>query len=263
MNGQKWKHWRGIGSGADSPLVVPTNASGNTVYSEADLVNLRQGDAVLDQTPEEARDLKQRFADMPLIEADSTQWFGEGKEMPAIPTKELDAEQKKLLRDSVQEWAKQHFGADTLVSNADRGWDVRITAKGIKDTLHHGFDSLLARSVPFIPQIIESGIHLDSIEKKPGLMSHIFANKIRLDGQDHVVGFVLREDGNGNRFYDHELTKIIDPDWLIPGRDTSEEALGHQTNRGDVMNILREHLGVNDGTGQVLFQSRRQQDGGV
>ena len=59
-------------------------------------------------------------------------------------------------------------------------------------------------------------------------MSHIFANKIRLDGQEHVVGFVLREDYNGNRFYGHELTKIIDPDWLIPGRDTSEEALGHR-----------------------------------
>ena len=54
MNGQKWKHWRGIGSGADSPLVVPTNASGNTVYSEADLVNLRQGDAVLYQPQADA-----------------------------------------------------------------------------------------------------------------------------------------------------------------------------------------------------------------
>ena len=54
MNGQKWKHWRGIGSGADSPLVVPTNALGNTVYSEADLVNLRQGDAVLDQPQADA-----------------------------------------------------------------------------------------------------------------------------------------------------------------------------------------------------------------
>ena len=199
-------------------------------------------------------ELASRFADMPMIEADSTQWFGEGKAMPAIPTEELDAGQKKQLRDSVQGWAKKYFGADTLVSNAERGWDVRITAKGIKDTLHHGFDPLLAKSVPFIPQIIEGGIFLDSIKKKSGLMSHIFANKIRLDGQDYVVGFVLREDKMGNRFYDHELTEIISPDWLKPGRDTSEEALGHQTNRGDVLNILRERLGVNDGTGRILFQ---------
>ena len=59
---------------------------------------------------------------------------------------------------------------------------------------------------------------LDSIEKKPGLMSRIFASKIRLDGQDHVVGSVLREDGNGNRFYDHELAKIINPDSLNADR---------------------------------------------
>lgn len=213
--------------------------------------------------------LPSRFADMPLIEADSTQWFGPGKA--------IDADSRNM-RKAVHDWARTAFPQGTTVANADTGWGVQVTPSGIKASLHHGYDELLARSVPFIPQIIESGIHLDSIEKKPGLMSHIFANKIRLDGQDYVVGFVLREDDNGNRFYDHELTEIISPDWLKPGRDTSEEALGHRTNRGipsdwlkpgpalqegnvvhrtnrgDVMNILRERLGVNDGTGQILFQ---------
>ena len=218
--------------------------------------------------------LPSRFADMPLIKADSTQWFGPGKA--------IDADSRNM-RKAVHDWARTAFPQGTTVANADTGWRVQVTPSGIKASLHHGYDELLARSVPFIPQIIEGGIHLDSIEKKPGLMSHIFANKIRLDGQDYVVGFVLREDRTGNRFYDHELTKIISPDWLVPGhpsnegpssegssghrtnrgispdwlkpgRDTSEEALGHRTNRGDVMNILRERLGVNDGTGQVLFR---------
>lgn len=214
--------------------------------------------------------LPSRFADMPLIEADSTQWFGPGKA--------IDADSRNM-RKAVHDWARTAFPQGTTVANADTGWGVQVTPSGIKASLHHGYDELLARSVPFIPQIIEGGIHLDSIEKKPGLMSHIFANKIRLDGQDYVVGFVLREDKMGNRFYDHELTEIINPDWLKPGRDTSEEALGHRTNRGispdslnadrfpdgsvvhaaranrgDVMNILRERLGVNDGTGQILFQ---------
>ena len=222
--------------------------------------------------------LPSRFADMPLIEADSTQWFGPGKA--------IDADSRNM-RKAVHDWARTAFPQGTTVANADTGWRVQVTPSGIKASLHHGYDELLARSVPFIPQIIEGGIHLDSIEKKPGLMSHIFANKIRLDGQDYVVGFVLREDRTGNRFYDHELTKIISPDWLVPGhpsnegpssegssghrtnrgispdwlkpgRDTSEEALGHRTNRGDVMNILRERLGVNDGTGQVLFRTAGQ-----
>lgn len=222
--------------------------------------------------------LPSRFADMPLIKADSTQWFGPGKA--------IDADSRNM-RKAVHDWARTAFPQGTTVANADTGWRVQVTPSGIKASLHHGYDELLARSVPFIPQIIEGGIHLDSIEKKPGLMSHIFANKIRLDGQDYVVGFVLREDRTGNRFYDHELTKIISPDWLVPGhpsnegpssegssghrtnrgispdwlkpgRDTSEEALGHRTNRGDVMNILRERLGVNDGTGQVLFRTAGQ-----
>ena len=34
--------------------------------------------------------------------------------------------------------------------------------------------------------------------------------------------FVLREDDNANRFYDHELAEISSPDWLIPGHPSNE-----------------------------------------
>lgn len=210
------------------------------------------------QTFSQQGTLPSRFADMPLIEADSTQWFGPGKAIDAASLTETP-EQAKTLREAVKAWARERFPKGTSTTNVDTGWDVQITPKGVRDSLSHGFDALLARSVPFIPQIIESGIHVDSIRKTPQLLSHIFAGKIRLDGQDYVVGFVLREDVNGNRFYDHELTKIISPDWLVPGHPSnegpsSEGSSGHRTNRGDVMNILRERLGVNDGTGQILFQ---------
>ncbi len=203
--------------------------------------------------------LPQRFAEMPGIEADSSQWFGEGKAI-ALPGKIETPEQRKALRGALKQWAKENFSRDTAVVNADTGWQVQVTPKGIEDSLSHGLDEPLARSVPFIPQIAESGIHVDSIRKTPQLISHLFANKIRLDGKDYVVGFVLREDVNGNRFYDHELTEIIDPDWLAPGHPSSEGpsgegSSGHRTNRGDVMNILRDRLGVNDGSGQVLFQA--------
>ncbi len=198
------------------------------------------------QTFSQQGTLPSRFADMPLIEADSTQWFGPGKA--------IDADSRNM-RKAVHDWARTAFPQGTTVANADTGWGVQVTPRGITKTLSHGYDELLACSVPFIPQIIESGIHLDSIEKKPGLMSHIFANKIRLDGQDYVVGFVLREDVNGNRFYDHELTKIISPDSLNADRFPDGSVVhAARANRGDVMNILRERLGVNDGTGQILFQ---------
>ena len=269
VNGQKMEPWLRA-AGAASPLgslkdVAATNTSDNRIYTDADLVNLREAQPALYQPSAETRDLKQRFAAMPLIEADSTQWFGPGRAIDAAPLTETP-EQAKTLREAVKVWARERFPNGTTTTNVDTGWDVQITPKGVRDSLSHGFDALLARSVPFIPQIIESGIHLDSIEKKPGLMSHIFANKIRLDGQDYVVGFVLREDGNGNRFYDHELTKIISSDQLVPGkqREATAELRTDQnlspgssellSNQGDVMNILRGRLGVNDGTGQVLFQ---------
>lgn len=286
VNGQKMEPWLRA-AGAASPLgslkdVAATNTSDNRIYTDADLVNLREAQPALYQPSAEARDLKQRFGAMPLIEADSTQWFGPGRAIDAAPLAETP-EQAKTLREAVKAWARERFPKGTTTRNVDTGWDVQITPKGVRDSLSHGFDALLARSVPFIPQIIESGIHVDSIRKTPQLLSHIFAGKIRLDGQDYVVGFVLREDVNGNRFYDHELTEIISPDWLVPGHPSNEGPsregssghrtnrgvpsdwlkpgpalqegnVVHQTNRGGVMNILRERLGVNDGTGQVLFQ---------
>ena len=227
---------------AETPDAISGQSGNNSI------VPLDPDDNPLFQSVRLGNPLASRFADMPMIDADSSAWFGEGKAIEA---------DKKKLRSNLKEWARKNFSKDTSVSNADTGWEVLVTPRSIEKSLSHGFDELLARSVPFIPQIIEGGIHIASIEKKPGLMSHIFANKIRLDGRDYVVGFVLREDVNGNRFYDHELTEIINPDSLnadrLPGKGSEVHAA--RANRGDVMNILRDKLGVNDGTGRVLFQS--------
>ena len=273
VNGQKLRRWQDS-SGVYFPFTPLHNAAGNKVVTEADLVKLREANPTLYQSasgpapfaaspdaflaPEgSGARLAERFAALRPIEADSAHWFGEGKALPPVGvTEEMDASAKKRLRDGIQQWAKGYFSDSPTVTNADRGWTVAITPKGIKDTLHHGFDETLARSVPFIPQIVESGIYLDTLEKKPGLMSHVFANRIRLDGKEYVVGFVLREDDNGNRFYDHELTQIIDPDWLKPGPALHEGNVVHQTNRGTVMEILRDRLGVKDGSGRVLFDEQ-------
>lgn len=192
--------------------------------------------------------LPDRFASLPSVQAEGVDTFGQLTEAHMETP-----ESRKALRTSVKEWARKNFTIDTQIANTETGWNVFVTPSGIDHTLSHGFDVLLAKSVPSIPQLVKTGMFLTSIEKKPGLMSHFFANKLRLDGQDYVVGFVLREDGNGNRFYDHEMTEIINPERLVPGKQQSSVA-EHRTNRGDVINILREHLGVNDGTAKVLFQ---------
>ena len=282
VNGQKLRRWQ-VSAGVQFPFTPLHNAAGNKVVTEADLVKLREANPTLYQAasgsapfaaspdaflaPEgSGARLAERFAALRPIEADSAHWFGEGKALPPVGvTEEMDASAKKRLRDGIQQWAKGYFSDSPTVTNADRGWTVAITPKGIKDTLHHGFDETLARSVPFIPQIVESGIYLDTLEKKPGLVSHVFANRIRLDGKEYVVGFVLREDGNGNRFYDHELTQVISPDQLKPGKrreaaaelqtdQGSPQTVDLPVNRGDVMEILRDRLGVKDGSGRVVFQ---------
>lgn len=190
--------------------------------------------------------LAARFASMPLIEADSSLWFGPGKAVDA---------NKRNMRKTVQAWSKTRFPQGSTFHNQDRGWDVQISPRGITKTLSHGFDETLARSIPFIPQIVESGIYIADGKIEHGMQTHIFANKINLDGQEYVVGFVVREDQNGRRFYDHELTEIIDPGSLNAA-SLSKDGEEHATraNRGIVMNILRDKLGVNDGSGQVLFQ---------
>ncbi len=190
--------------------------------------------------------LAARFASMPLIEADSSLWFGPGKAVDA---------NKRNMRKAVQAWSKTRFPQGSTFHNQDRGWDVQISPRGITKTLSHGFDETLARSIPFIPQIVESGIYIADGKIEHGMQTHIFANKINLDGQEYVVGFVVREDQNGRRFYDHELTEIIDPGSLNAA-SLSKDGEEHATraNRGIVMNILRDSLGVNDGSGQVLFQ---------
>ena len=185
--------------------------------------------------------LPARFAALEPIEADSSLFFGEGKA--------INADENSMIK-ALRSWARTVFPQGTIFTNADRGWGVEVTQRSVKHALSHGYSYLLARSVPFIPRIIESGIYLDFIQKKPGLMSHIFANRIRPGGQEYVVGFVLREDTNGNRFYDHELTKIIDPDSLQTDR-FPEGSVVHadRANRGSVMTILRESCGVNQRPG--------------
>lgn len=191
--------------------------------------------------------LADRFAAMQPVIAKISDFFGEGKAIHA------PLEQR---RDALKKWAKDTFTNETQEKNGDTGWDIFITPRGISKTLSHGYDDLLATSVPFVPEIVRSGIYVTKGKISGGMQTHIFANKIDLDGKGYVVGFVVREDQHGRRFYDHELTEIITPDSLNPASPSNEAAMtGTQANRGVVMNILREHLGVNDGTGSIFFQS--------
>lgn len=63
---------------------------------------------------------RQRFAAMPLIEADSTQWFGPGKAIDAAPLTKTP-EQTKTLREAVKVWARERFPKGMTAMNGDTG----------------------------------------------------------------------------------------------------------------------------------------------
>ena len=75
---------------------------------------------------------RQRFADMPLIEADSTQWFGPGKAIDAAPLTKTP-EQAKTLREAVKVWARERFSKGMTAMNVDTGWGAGDTERHHQD----------------------------------------------------------------------------------------------------------------------------------
>lgn len=197
------------------------------------------------------KNLASIFADMPALKLSSADIVGEGLE--------IQGSGKNLLN-SARQWANNHFKNGTKVKNKDNGWEIIISKKGIKDTLYHGGDELIGKTIPFLEEIIRTSKYIAAGKTTDKIKTHIYGNKINFDGKDYIIGLVIREDANGKRFYDHEITKVLNLDWSqrANNKQLLDDPLLGLPNRGSVMNILREELGVNDGTGKILFQSASQ-----
>jgi hypothetical protein len=99
------------------------------------------------------------------------------------------------------------------------------------------------QAVAALPELIKNGIHLEA--GKPddkGRIRHIFAAKLNMGTEPLVVGFVVQEDRNGKKYYNHELTEIENLGSLAR---PEERASNPEASRDSVMNIVRKHLGVN------------------
>jgi hypothetical protein len=119
--------------------------------------------------------------------------------------------------------AKQFYGEDDLFNkflravetmfgiykNKDSGWDILFNKASIRNTLTHRTGIGKAAMLFVVPQIIETGIFLETTKRnKYGLLSHIFVSKVIQDGEEYAVGFTVREDVNGKRYYNHQLTEM-------------------------------------------------------
>lgn len=152
-------------------------------------------------------------------------------------------------------WARENGLYREDYQNTDTGWsDIAVREKGVEDSLRHGGGPQKIQTVAALPFFIHDGIFLETTtahnEKQQGMKSHVFAAKVNIAGKSMVVGFVIKEDANGKRFYDHELTEIENLDGLV----THSGAIGlatekaFQTRQGLTINIVQKHLGVNPDT---------------
>jgi hypothetical protein len=171
-----------------------------------------------------------------------------GKEMGEIPK----FKKFRDIKEFVTNWiAKQTGFFRNDYSNTDTGWDnIALTPKGIDNTLQHSAGPEKIQTIPSIPELIKNGVYLESPKAhdpaQKNMTSHMFAAKVDIDGKQMVVGFVIKEDpATGRRFYDHELTEMQSLDDPRAGVTSKKELTDDLDRQGDVMNIVRKHLGVN------------------
>jgi len=96
------------------------------------------------------------------------------------------------------------------------------------------------------PKMIMDGVFLETQPRNSqGLLSHIFAAKASVDGKPYVIGFVVREDMNGRRYYDHSLTEITAlSESVRDGKAPKVTARSTPVNRESITTIVKKHLGV-------------------
>jgi len=163
----------------------------------------------------------------------------------------------KKIRAMVIPWMKERGYLRGGYKNGDREWDnIAITAKGIQDGLRHGSGPEKIQVFGVLPEIIENGVYIGTTSgraRQQKMKRHIFAAKVDIGNKPMLVGFIITEDPNGRRFYDHELTEIKNLD----GRPSQGGAGGsgagaafrtHQdtgTEPDSIINIVKNGLAVN------------------
>ena len=163
----------------------------------------------------------------------------------------------KKIRAKVIPWMKERGYLYGDYRNEDRGWDnIAITAKGIQDSLRHGAGPEKIQIFAVLPKMIEKGIYIGTTSGKAHqqkMKRHIFAAKVDIGNKPMLVGFIITEDPNGRRFYDHELTEIKNLDGRPSqgGADDSGTGAAFRTHQDtshepdSIINIVKNGLAVN------------------
>ena len=151
----------------------------------------------------------------------------------------------KSLRNKTIQWAK-----DNLPPYATSPFlgEVLITHKGINDSLQHNSGPDKLKSIAAIADMIGRGVLVDSGKDASGkpIVGHIIAAKLSIGGQKYIARLVIREDSNGRRFYDHELSDIKKLGEVSKRGAASQSEVGRPTPLRDTSHILQDIYSVNE-----------------
>lgn len=157
---------------------------------------------------------------------------------------------RALRRAAMEHVAGENFR--DLVTNAASGNEIIISAKGIRDSFSHGAGPEKIQAVAALPELLERAVPIPEGTERIGQQKtrEIYAAKLRIGDKRFLAGLVVRQDANGRRFYDHELSRIEqeNPGTVLPHQGAvSKESRGPWPSRGSVIKIIRQALGVNEG----------------
>ncbi|MDR1945869.1 MAG: hypothetical protein LBQ51_01700 [Desulfovibrio sp.] len=141
----------------------------------------------------------------------------------------------------------QGKGLFGLYTNVDKRIDnIIFDESSVERVISHGARDGKIALLEVVPEMIKNGVFLETTDADTPLKRHIFASRAIVDGMPYAIGFVVREDVNGRRYYDHSLTEMtaLDKPWK-ESQTPSITARANPVNRESVSDIVRKHLGVN------------------
>jgi hypothetical protein len=129
----------------------------------------------------------------------------------------------------IVDWLKSK-GVIGQYKNDETGWDnIAVSRSSVKGVIHHYAGAGKITLLEATPDLIKNGIFLETNPKNDnGLISHIFAGKATVDGVPYAVSYVIREDKNGRRYYDHSLIKLATLDRIDSQAPTLTNKNVHQ-----------------------------------
>lgn len=87
---------------------------------------------------------------------------------------------------------------------------VRLSRRGVKDSMAHGLGRKKAAAFAAVPEVIQNGVQIDYQKdwKGRGYDTYVFAGGVTIAGEPNVMGVVVIRRNEDNRFYLHEVTAI-------------------------------------------------------